>query len=345
MKLKPIWTSQKRLNSLKTGRFSVALFCLCIFFNGAAASPLRAQESEVVDRIVAVVNNEIITLYDLNRAFKPFEENIKALRYSQEKERQTLFKVRKDILDQLIDKQLSEQEAKRDRITVSEREIDATIERIKENRSITDEQLREGLGSQGLTMEEYRKEIKEQILRTKLVNREVKSKVVITSEDIKAYYDRHQERYAGEKKYYLWNIFIKIPSGSGSTERAAALRQMEAIVAKLKQGQSFEALVDELNDASSMARGTDLGLFRLDELSEQLQKAVKKMKTGEYSDIIDTDLGYQILYVQKIQETPAKPLAEMESEIHQTLYREWVDDKYQEWVDELRTRSHIRIIN
>ncbi len=86
---------------------------------------------------------------------------------------------------------------------VNERDIDKTIERMKEARSFTDEQLREGLARQGMTMAEYRKEIKEQILRTKLVNREVKSKIVITKEDIKAYYDSHLDEYAGEKKYYL----------------------------------------------------------------------------------------------------------------------------------------------
>jgi peptidyl-prolyl cis-trans isomerase SurA len=345
MKLKQILTVPKETNSLKSGRLIPTLLYVGILIAAAAVGVVRAQESVVVDRIVAVVNNEIITFYDLNRAFRPFEENIKALRYSPEKERQTLFQVRKDLLDQLIDSQLAEQEAQRDRITVSEKEIDSAIERMKEGRSITDEQLREGLASQGLTMEEYRKEMKEQILRTKLVNRQVKSKVVITGEDIKAYFDNHQEKYAGEKKYYLWNIFIKISSGSESTEREAALRQMEEIAAKLRQGRSFETLVDELSDSSFMARGTDLGLFRLEELSEQLQKVVKKMKAGEFSEVMDTDFGYQIIYVQKIQETPAKSLAEVESEIHQALYSEYVDNKYQEWLDELRTRSHIRIIN
>ena len=69
------------------------------------------------------------------------------------------------------------------------------------------------------------------------------------------------------------------------------------------------------------------------------------MKAGEFSEVINTDFGYQILFVQNIQETPAKTLDEVESEIQQLLYSEYVDTKYQEWLDELRTRSHIRIIN
>ena len=306
---------------------------------------LWAQEIEVVDRIVAVVNNEIITLYELNQSFAPYVSNIKALNYPPEKERQTLFQVRQDILDKLIESMLADQQVKRDRITVSQKEINRAIERIKEQRQFTDEQLRRGLASQGMTMEEYRQEIEEQIRRTKLVNREVKAKIVITKEDIKEYYESHREKYAGEKKYYLWNMFIKVSSNSGSSQRNKARNRMEALLSQLKQGRSFESLVDELKQSTSAIQGTDLGLYRLDELSEQLRQVVKKMKTGEFSTVLDANFGFQILYVQKIDESQNQPLAAVESEIEELLYTEFVDNKYQEWLEELRARSHIRIIN
>jgi peptidyl-prolyl cis-trans isomerase SurA len=304
-----------------------------------------AQEPEVIDRIVAVVNSDIITLYDLNRAFKPYEDNIKALQYAPEKERETLFQVRKDLLDQLIDSKLADQEIEHAQITVNESDIDRTIERIKEARSFTDEQLREGLARQGMTMEEYRKEMKEQILRTKLVNREVKSKIVITKEDIKAYYDSHQDEYAGEKKYYLYNIFVRLSPQADISERQNALRQIEDAIARLNQGLSFEDLVNQLQDSSSRVQGTDLGLYRPEELSEQLQGAVVKLKAGEFSEVLDTDFGPQIIYVQKIQETPTKSPDEIESEIQEILYNESVDNRYQGWLDELRKRSLIKIIS
>jgi peptidyl-prolyl cis-trans isomerase SurA len=268
-----------------------------ILVTAASAGSVGAQQSEVIDRIVAVVNSDIITLYDLNRAFKPYEANIKALRYPADKERQTLFQVRSDLLNQLIDGQLADQQTKHAQISVSQKEIDTTIERMKEARSFTDEQLREGLAAQGITMEEYRKEIESQILRTKLVNREVKSKIVVTQEDIKAYYDGHQEKYAGEKKYYLWNLFIKA-SGADKNEALKAMKGVEI-----------------------------------------------KLKTVEFSEILETNFGYQIIYVQKVQDTQAKPIEEVEAEIQQILYDESVDNKYQDWLEELRARSHIRIIN
>jgi peptidyl-prolyl cis-trans isomerase SurA len=325
----------------------VPIFALLAIMALAAPGPtiLWAQEVEVVDRIVAVVNNEIITLYELNRTFAPYVANIKALNYPPEKERQTLFQVRQDILDKLIDSMLADQQVKRARITVSQNEIDGAVERIKEQRQITDEQLRRGLASQGMTMEEYRQEMEEQILRSKLVNREVKAKIVITKEDVQEYYENHRDKYAGDKKYHLWNIFIKVASDSGSSEKNNARSRMEAVLLQLKQGRSFESMADELKNSNSDIQGTDLGLYRLDEVSEQLRQVVKKMNAGEYSAILDANFGFQILYVQKIEDTQAKALEAVEAEIEEQLYTEFVDNKYQEWLQELKARSHIRIIN
>ena len=309
------------------------------------SADLWAQEPELVDRIVAVVNNDIITLYDLNRAFAPYVKNIKALQYPPEKERQTLFKVRQDILNQLIDRILANQQIKRGQITVSQNEIDNTIERFKESRQLTDEQLRLGLESQGMSMEDYRKEIEEQILRAKLVNREVKAKIVITKEDLTNYYEGHREKYAGEKKYYLWNMYAKVPPGSGSTEWSNARNQMEAMLVRLKQGQSFISLVDELKRSPSFVQGTDLGLYSLEDLADQLRQVVEKMGPGEFSDVLETNFGYQIIYVQKFEESQAKPLEAVEAEIEEILFKEMVDTKYQQWLEELRAKSHIRVIN
>ena len=329
----------------KRKHFVLGLLAACIVATIVSRGSGYAQEPEVIDRIVAVVNSDIITLYDLNRAFKPYEDNIKALRYAPEKERQTLFQVRKDLLDQLVDSKLADQEIERAQISVDERDIDKTIERMKEARSFTDEQLREGLARQGMTMAEYRKEIKEQILRTKLVNREVKSKIVITEEDIKAYYDSHQDEYAGEKKYYLYNIFVRLPPEADTLQNESALRQIEEAMAKLNQGVSFVDLVGQLKDSTSRVQGADLGLYRLEELSAQLQGAVAKLKAGEFSEVLRTDFGPQIIYVEKIQQTPTKSLDEIKSEIEEVLYNESVDNRYQDWLDELRKRSLIKIIS
>lgn len=324
------------------------LGCLCLLGTLLCATFVSglvlAAETVTVDRIVAVVNEEIITLYDLNRKFEPYAHNIKALRYSKDKERKMLFKVRSDLLKELVDRKLADQEIKRNKLVVTDSEVDITIERLKASRSFTDEDIRAGLAEQGLTMEDYRKEMKEQLLRSKLVNIEVKSKIVITDENIQAYYDSHREKYIGQKKYHLWNVYIVISQYAGDSEKRSALKNMETIRSKLSQGMPFEELTKDDSIASLGAKGGDLGLFLINELSPQLQKVVENMKAGEFSSIININSGYQILYVEKIIEGSSKGVEEVRGEIEDILYKELVNDKYQEWLDDLRRRSHIKII-
>jgi len=324
----------------------LSFYFLWGFIFNAGILPFRVQAADaiVVDRIVAVVNEDLITLYDLNKTLQPYEENIKALGYAPERERETLFKLRTDLLNRLIERKLTDQVIRRNNIEVSEEEIDAALERLKASRSLTDEDLRAGLAQQGLTLEEYRKNVKQQLLRNKLVNREIKSKIVITEDDIKSYYNANREKYVGQKKYHIWNIFIRLPDFADESTKGHALEKMEAVITQLKQGRTFESLAAEDSDSPMDPQGADLGLFQLDELSPQLQKAVGVMKAGDFSPILKTDMGYQIIYVQKIAETDAKSLAKVKSEIQDALYNETVDNKFQAWIEELRRRSHIKII-
>jgi peptidyl-prolyl cis-trans isomerase SurA len=317
---------------------TVLLFCCCF------SDIKKAWGAEVVDRIVATVNDEIILLYDLNQTIKPYVDRIKASKYSYEKERQMLFKLREDALNMLIERKLAEQEIKRYKISVSDQEINNAIEGIKKTTFITDEELREELSRQGLTIEEYRKQIKEEILREKLISRAVKSKIVITSEDIKTYYENHKDVYSGKKKFHLRNIIMKVAADADETEKLVIFKKIEAVLSELKQGEPFDKLARIYSDSPLASEGGDLGLFEVKDLSPQLQEAVKVLKEGEYTPVLDTDQGYQIIYVQEIQKTPGKTLEESTSEISQKLYKDTVNRKYESWLKDLKSRSHIKII-
>jgi peptidyl-prolyl cis-trans isomerase SurA len=305
----------------------------------------EVRGAQVVDRIVAVVNDEIISLYEFNQMVKPFAEKIRAAQYSFAKEREMIIEIKTKLLNQLIDFKLTDQELKRHHITVTEKEIDVLIERIKEGASLTDEDLRAGLASQGLTMEEYRKRTKEQLLRRKLVNREISSKIVITQDDIKTYYENHIDEYAGEKKYHLRNIIMGVPAWATVEEKITVFKQMEAILDELKQGKDFASMAQIYSQSSLASEGGDLGFFQLHELSPLLRAEITNLKNGEYTSILDTEMGFQIIYVEEIIETPGKSLEDATPEISNKLYSEIVDKNYRSWLEDLRSRSHIKIIN
>ncbi|MBW2570897.1 MAG: peptidylprolyl isomerase [Deltaproteobacteria bacterium] len=319
---------------------------ICAVFFCVLGSPfvIQSQGAEIVDRIVAVVNDDIITLFELNQSIKPYEDKIHALGYTEEKERRMVFKVREGVLSQLIDRKIEDQQIKRSNIKISEEQIDQTIERIKEKNFFTDEDLRLALAKDGLTMEAYRNKIKEEMLGTRLINLEVKSKIVITEEDIAAYYEKHLDTYGGKQKYHLRNILIRIPSFADENKKLEIRAKIDEILKELKAGQSFETMAKNYSGSSTAAEGGDLGLFELESLSPQLQKTIKKMKSGEFTPVLETDQGYQIFFLQEILKTPGKSLEDVSSEIQRILFEENADKKYQEWIEGLRKQSVIKII-
>jgi peptidyl-prolyl cis-trans isomerase SurA len=327
-----------------TGKNFRQIFCKVIFCALSFFMIADVQSAEVVDRIVAVVNDDIILLSELDESFKPYADRIMALGYSLDEERRTLFNIREEILNQLIDQKLTDQQIKQSNITVSEDEIDKAIERLKEANLFTDEELREMLKAEGLTIEEYRKRIKDQILRAKLVNFEIKSKIVITKEDIESYYKSHSDKYSKIKKYRLSNIMMKVPSFASEKEKLGVLEKMEIVLTELKRGKPFDIIAKTHSESSCLGDEGGLGLFELKELSPKIQEAIKDMKTGEFTPVLDTDQGYQIFYIQEIVNVPGKSLEEASPEIEDVLYKEIVDKKFVAWIDELRKRSYIKTI-
>jgi peptidyl-prolyl cis-trans isomerase SurA len=323
-----------------------SLFLIWVAAAGVWFAPPEAvaAEAAVVDRIVAVINEDIITLYDIETLLRPMVQNIKSQGLPPERERQTIAKLRDEVLDNLINTKLTEQEVKRYKIAVTEEEVDNHIRQVKQRRSLTDENLKAGLAQEGLTLEEYRNEVKLQIQRTKLVNREVRSKVVITQAEIKDYYEKNRSKYGGGSQYYLWNLFVKLPSKPVPADRQAASALLQEALTALKQGRSFEELVRLTADGAKGIQGSELGLFRIEELTPQLREVVRGLKAGQVSPIVESDFGYQVVYVQQINETAAKPMAQVEAEIQEILFREYVDSRFNAWLADLRKRSHIKIM-
>ena len=336
---------RERLQGKADRLMALAAMTWGLLVTAVLAVPVRSLAVEIVDRVVAVVNDDVVSLYELNQSVQPFVEQIRSSQYPDDVQRRLMFEVRQKVLQQLIDQKLTDQELARLEITVSESEVDSTIERMKEERFLTDEGLRAALQEQGLTYEQYRERIKKQLLRLKLVNLEIRSKIVITEEDIKAYYENHSDNYRGEKKYLLQNLYTRLPSLASYQDKQTASLMMEAIHLELVNGKPFDTLAKEYDDTSAMVETSDLGYFELDDLSEQLRQAVSPLQAGSYTPVLESDFGYQIVYVKAIEEVGGKTLEEATPEIQEKLYNEVVDQKYETWLQVLRARSHIKIIN
>lgn len=303
-----------------------------------------AVHGELVDRIVAIVNDDAITLSELNEALEPYAKQIRNSLYGPEEERKMLFKVRQDILDRMIEQTLTDQESKRLGVSVQEREVDQRIEQIKSEHFFTEEELKKSLAAEGFTLDEYRRRIKEQMLGIKLINLEVKSKIAITEEEIRDYYEKHLDAYGEKKEYHLRTILIRVQSWETTRDRLNALRRIETVMNELKAGTPFAELARQYSDDATAKAGGDLGLFSMEELSPEFQETIRWMREGEISPVLQTPQGYQVLMLEKIKGSPGKTLKEARIEIQERIYREVVEEKYKAWLKALRERSYVKVI-
>lgn len=297
---------------------------------------------EVVDRIVAKVNDEIILLSELDEALESYAAQVNEQNPSSGNKEELMFKLRSDVLNQLVEKKLAEQQIKKLGIHVEDTEISSTIERVKQNNFFTDETLRQKLAENGMTMDHYRRNIREQILRAKLIDYKVKSNIIITKEDIQSYYNDHRKEYAGVTKYHLRNIIMQTP-GYGE-EKQSVLERMETILARLQQGETFADLAVTYSESPIAEKGGDIGLFKPEDLDDSIGNALEKIKPGEFTDIIDTDLGYQIFYLEEIVTTDEIPLEKASPAIEETLYKQELEKKFKDWISDLKEEAHIQII-
>jgi peptidyl-prolyl cis-trans isomerase SurA len=301
-------------------------------------------QTELVDRIVAIVNDDVITLTDLEETVEPYAMKVRSSVQGAKEEAKILSQLRGEILDRMIDEKLADQESERLGVSVSESEVDERLEQMALQQSLDREALEKVLEAEGYTWEEYRSRLKEQMLRVKLINMEVKSKIAITEKEIEDYYEAHKEALRKEKRYRLRTILIKVPSSATDDQRKKTLKRMKTVVDKFEKGGSFAELAKEYSEDGTGQEGGDLGFFLLEELSPEFRETVERMEEGEISPILQTPLGYQIVMVEEIESEAAKPLEEAKLQIQEKLYNQLLEDKYNTWLKELRERSYIKII-
>lgn len=318
----------------------IVLFVVVCGFIGT----MTASAAELVDRIVAVVNDDIIVLSELNETFAPVAEKIRSEKYPPEKEAEVLADARMRVLDEMINETLADQEIAQSGIQVDPEEVEATIERVKAMNFYTEEELNQALQMRGLSLEGYRQEIRKQILRSKLVNKKVKSNIVITDADIRGYYEAHPEAYGGKMEYELRNIFMPYPQYGDAADREQVRARMENVLARLQSGEAFSELARTQSQAPNAEDGGELGRFAIDDLSEQLRPVIKSLQAGEFSDVLETDRGFQIFYVETLVKTQPRPLENVSDEIETKLYEQAVNEKFNAWIESLRENSHIKIM-
>ena len=281
--------------------------------------------SVVLDRVVAVVNDEIITLSDLQREE---EKKIGAARDEHL------------VLEDLIDRKLQLAAAKRSGVDVTDPELAEALTEIMKRNSLDRKQFDAELAKDGLSYDQYRSELREQITLSRVFNKYVRSGLSLDEAELRAYYERNQKVYVQPEEIRVRQIFIKQPDHATAAQAAAARERARMVYERARRGEDFIGLVREFSDSENAAAGGDLGFMRRDHALPEIEQAARSLKPGEIAGPLPFAAGYHIIRLEEIR-TPITPFDRVKDEIQSTLYQQKLDNTYRTWLQTLRGDSHI----
>jgi len=311
---------------------------LCITACAFLTSFQSLSAAILLDRVVAVVNKEVITWSELYRIMESeASEQVKALN---DEERNKVFKNNEvAFLEKLIDMKLQIQEAGRLGLQVREEEVREAIENIKKKYQMTDAALEESLKKEGLNFEEYKKRLSDQILISQGVSHQIRNKVVITDDQVKKYIESHKLSPAGEEEFRLKQIFFRKPKDD--SRRKELEEKAAMIVQRLKGGEDFAALAWEYSEDPSAKIGSDLGYVKKSYMAKEFVNVLSSMKAGDVSMPFWTDQGLHIIKLE--ERISAKSSDEQKDSIRKQLEEEAFAEKYRSYIKSLRENARIEI--
>lgn len=305
---------------------ALGLACLCLWIGLLPAGPVDAAKLE--DRIVAVVNTDLIMLSELKRDFLPDQERLRKLYTGEDLERR-LKTTEAMAVTKLIERRLQLQAAKNKGVEVSDQEVTQAVQEMKK---------------QGETLNQAdpntTRSIREQLTLMRVVDREVRGLIMVAESEMKRYYEEHRDRFAYPEEYQLSQILIKPKTPDGLS---IAQGRAEALLATLKQGEPFEDLALRFSDGADASRGGRLGLVRQGELIPALEQALTSVPVGQITGIVETAEGLHIVRVDDKKPRQFRPFEQVKAEIQSLVFQQKTEDQYQIWMADLKNKAYIEI--
>jgi peptidyl-prolyl cis-trans isomerase SurA len=300
---------------------------------------LGVVRAETLDRIVAVVNGDIILYSELQEQVRLLTKTSPDLKIEDPARRA---QVEREVLQEMIRNRLADQEIRRLKIVVTARELDEAVDAIKRENRFTDAQFDYVIQQQGQTREQFRQGIKKDMERSRLVDRVLKSKTIITPEQVDAYLTSEGSGLAEKRRLAI--IFLPYPEGADTKQTEETDKLARDVMNRLKGGTEFAKLAREYSKGPAVGDGGDLGYIGTDELSPQIEAATRALKPGEVTDLIKTPAGYFILKViDTIREKQANVDSNAREKAQRQLLQIEMNRKFQEWVRNLESRAFIQI--
>ena len=292
----------------------------------SAITTEQAMAQPIQDGIAAIVNNEVITISELETEVRDATVRLRA-RYDGEELERRLTQKEYDVLNQMIERKLQLQAAKARSIEVSDADLDKAIERLRQSRP-------------NIMDSTSRKTLREEVIIQRMLGLEVRRRVVISPEEVRSYYTQSQDEFTTPVQYHLRQILLKPQADKTSAD---VLVRAKGIAKQFKDGRSFAALAQQYSEGTESILGGDLGLMRKDELLGPLARALNRLKVGEVSRPVETELGIHILTLEEIIPGEPIPFEKVADSIENNLKQRKIQDIRGKWLSGLKDKAYIDI--
>jgi peptidyl-prolyl cis-trans isomerase SurA len=327
------------------------------------AAILRADN--IVDEIIARVNDQIITRAEFDRAKQSRIQELKQQFPSDWQNRWSA--AEKDVLREMIDEQLLLEKGKELAIT-GETETIKQLNKMRQDMGLASMQdLEEEAKKQGISFEDYKESVRTRVVTQQVIGQEVGAKLHITDEEVQAFYKKHEKDLEGPEQISLSEILVSTepkpadkaagdkanqkesdkPEDKPRAEDPAKVAQAEAkaknIYQQLKNGAKFDELAKRVSEGSTAAQGGPLGTFKRGELAKEFEDKTMSLKPGEFSEPIRTKQGFLILRVDAHRSAGVPPLKEVDDKIREALYSEKLEPSARAYLNKLREQAYIDV--
>ena len=311
------------------------------------AIPLAADT--VVEEIVARVNSDIITRSEFQRSRDQLLNELKQ-KYGAEGDAR-FAENEKNVLRDLIDQDLLVQKGKDMGIT-GDTEVIKKLDEIRKQMHLESiEEVEKAAQEQGVSFEDFKQNLRNQIVTQEVIGREVGSKMQITQDEMKAYYDEHAKELERPEQVRMSEIMISTQPKEGEKEKkeptpeelAAAEQKAHGLLDSIHKGTSFEEVAKKSSEGPTAAQGGDLGYFKRGMLAKELEDLTFGMKPGDVSDVIRTRQGFVILKITEHTAAGIPPMKELEPQIQDAIYMRKLQPALRAYLTKLREDAFIDI--
>jgi peptidyl-prolyl cis-trans isomerase SurA len=306
----------------------------------AQTTPQPAEpRGMVLDRVVASVNDEALTLSEVQEEGQPvlrkiFQDFVGAERVRRVEEAE------QRLVNDLIDRRLLLQVAKKEGMLPSTAEVQAALEELKRNNNATDEaQFQALLKAEGLTVAQVRRTIGERLAIGRLLARQIRASIILSEEEIAKYYEANRDKFQRTPEAEIHHILFEV---GPNHDEARARARADEMVASVRAGADFVQAAKLYAD-KGWGSGADLLTVRRGELAPEIEAVAFGLPVGGVSEPIRTPSGYHVIKIQKVRTEPIAPLSEVREMIRERLFQEKYEAKRKDYIASLRAQSAIQV--